>query len=172
MRKSLIFVFSVIVIQVSGQSFMSYKDTINNFSINIPVGWKYGINKNYPSIKLLAYRIPLDKLDTSRDNLNININESSGNDLDKAFENFLGVLGESKNFKIIDKGDTIINRTKFKWLIETHTNENSDIQMHNYDLMSLKDEKTYVLTMVTFSNSFIIIKPLFDQIASSFSLLK
>jgi hypothetical protein len=150
---------------------MNYKDTINHFSINIPTGWKYGLNKNYPAIKLLAYRTPLSQSDTSRDNFNINIIETPNKDLNKTFADFLKYLPDAKNFKLICTGDTTFNGITFKWLIETHKNDNNDIQMHNYDFVTLKNGKTFILTMVTFSNSFNIAKPLFDKIVSSFLLL-
>ena len=171
MRHLLLIPFTVFVIQVSAQSFVTYKDTINHFSINIPTGWKYGVNKNYPAIKLLAYRTPLSKSDTARDNLNINIIETPDKNLDKTFADLLKYLPDAKNFKLIDKGDATFNGIKFKWLIETHQNENNDIQMHNYDFVTLKDGKTYILTMITFSYAFDTVKSLFDKIASSFTLL-
>ncbi|WP_153798508.1 PsbP-related protein [Foetidibacter luteolus] len=171
MRHLLLVLFTVFIIQASGQSFVTFKDTINHFSINIPTGWKYGVNKNYPAIKLLAYRTPLSKADTSRDNFNINIIETPNKNLDKTFEDFLKYLPDAKNFKLIDRGDTTFNGKKFKRLIETHKNEGSDIQMHNYDFVTFKDGKTYILTMVTFSYAFDTVKPLFDKIASSFILL-
>lgn len=152
MRNFLVILFSFFLIQVNGQSFVTYKDTINRFSINIPSGWKYGVNKDIPELILIAYKTPLNQMDSSRDN-------------------FVGYLGDAKNFKIIEKGDTTFNGTKFKWLIETHQNENSDTQMHNYDFVTLKDGKTYILTMFTFSRTFDDVKPLLIKIASSFALL-
>lgn len=171
MRYLLIALFSFFVIQVNGQSLVNYKDTLNRFSINIPTGWRYGVNKNYPSIKLIAYRTPLSQLDTSKDNFNINIIETPNKDLNTTFADFLKYLPEANDYKLIATGDTTFNGLRFKWLIETHTNGNIDIQMYNYDFITFKNGKTYVLTMVTFSNSFINTKPLFDSIASSFSLL-
>lgn len=171
MRHLLFIFFTVFISKANGQSFTSYKDTVNHFSINIPVGWKYGINKKYPALILLAQRIPQTQADTSRDNFNINVIETPTKTLDKTFSDFLKYLPEAKNYKLINTGDTIFNGIKFKWLIETHRNDNNEIQMHNYDFVALRDGKTYILTMVTFSNSFDFVKPLFDKIASSFSWL-
>ena len=78
---------------------------------------------------------------------------------------------DAKNYKLIDTGAATFNGIDFKWLIETHTNENSNIQMHNYDFVTLKDDQTYILTMVIFSHAFDTVKPLFDKIASSFTWL-
>lgn len=171
MRYLLLIVLTAFIIQANGQSFVTYKDTINYFAINIPTGWKYGINKDYPSIKLLAFRSPVGQSDTSRDNFNINVIKTPNKDLDKSFADFLKYLPEAESFKIIDTGSATLNGTKFKWIIETHKNANSEIQMHNYDFVTLKDGKTYILTMVTFSNTFQTVKPLFDKIAGSFILL-
>ncbi len=157
-------------INSNAQSFVNYKDTVNHFSIDIPVGWRYGVSKNYPSIKLLAYRIPVSNTDTSKDNYNLNIIETPGLDLNKTYVSFLNSLKNTENFKLIDYGDTIINSIKFKWLIETHKNENDKIQMHNYDFVTYQNGKTYILTLITFSNRFEFIKPIFVKIASSLKL--
>lgn len=119
MRYLLLLFFVVFAIHAKGQSFITYRDTISHFSINIPTGWKYGVNKNYPAIKLLAYRTPLSKSDTSRDNFNINIIETPGKNLDKTFADFLKYLPNAKNFKLIDTGAVTFNGIEFKWLIET-----------------------------------------------------
>ena len=71
----------------------------------------------------------------------------------------------------IDTGAITFNGIKFKWLIETHQNEGNNLRMHNYDFVTLKNDKTYILTMVTFSYAFDTVKPLFDKIASSFAFL-
>lgn len=154
----------------NAQSFVNYKDTINHFSIDIPVGWRYGASKNYPSIKLLAYRIPISNTDTSKDTYNLNIIETPNLDLNKTYLRFLNSLKSTQNFKLIDFGDTIINSKKFKWLIQTHTNENDKIQMHNYDFVTYQNGKTYILTLITFSNRFEFIKPIFIKIATSLIL--
>ncbi len=91
--------------------------------------------------------------------------------MNKTFADFLKYLPDAKNFKLISSGDTTFNGMAFKWLIETHKNDNNDIQMHNNDFVTFKKGKTYILTMVTFSNSFNMVNPLFDKIANSFSLL-
>ena len=170
MRNILLLFFAISIFNANGQSFITYKDSINHFSINIPVGWKYGVNKKNPSLILLAQRTPTNKTDTSRDNFNINVIETPNKTLDKTFSDFLKYLPDAKNYKLINTGDTIFNGLKFKWLIETHQNDYNDAQMHNYDFVTLKDGKTYILTMVAFSYTFDNVKTLFDKIASSFIL--
>ena len=171
MRRLLFLLFTFFVLKADGQSFVNYKDTINQFSIDIPSGWKYGINKSYPDIILLAYRTPLSKADTSRDNFNINTIKTPSKTLDKTFADFMKYLPEAKDYKLIDTGATIFNGVKFKWLIETHKNESNNIQMHNYDFVCIKNGMTYILTLTTFSYAFDTVKPTFDKIASSFVFL-
>lgn len=168
-----LFVISLLLLtaKANGQSFSTYTDTAHHFSIQIPTGWKYGVNKNYPELLLIAQRTPVSSADTVRDNFNINTIETPHKNLDKTFSDFLSYLPDARNFKLIATGDTTINGTAFKWLIETHANENSNIQMHNYDFVTVKNGKTYILTMVTFSYVFDAVKPLFDSIAGSFTLL-
>lgn len=172
MLHNLLVLFTLFIFQAHGQSFVNYKDTINRFSIDMPTGWKYGVNKSYPEMILLAYRTPISKADTSRDNLNINTIKTPDKNLDKTFEDFLRYLPDAKDYKLIDKGAITFNGIKFKWLIETHRNESNNLQMHNYDFVTLKNGKTYILTMVTFSYAFETVKPLFDKIASSFAFLE
>jgi len=171
MQTFLIIFFTVFILNVNGQSFISYRDTINHFSIDIPVGWKYGVNKDYPTIILLAYRTPTGPKDTARSNFNINVIETPTKTLDKSFADLLKYFSDAENYKLIDTGDITINGLKFRWLVETHKNDKSDIQMHNYDFVTLKNGKTYILTLVTFSYAFDTDKPLFNKIASSFKLL-
>jgi len=168
----LVFAFLIVIsIKAAGQSFSTYTDTLNNFSIDIPAGWEYGIDKNYPGIILIARRVPQSKSDTIRDNFNINTIETPGKTLDKTFADFRKYLLETENFKLMDMGDTVLNGRRFKWLIETHKDDvGGNVQLHNYNFVTIKNNKTYILTMVTFSYFFDTIKPLFDQIASSFIL--
>ena len=169
MKKTLILILTGMLCSFTyGQSFMNYKDTINHFSINIPVGWSYGKDKEPSGVKLIAHRTPIGKSDTARFSITINIIETPGKDLNKTFSDFLRYLPNIKNYKLIDTGDTTLNGIKFKWLIESH--EFDDTKHHNYDLVTLKDGKTYILTMVAFSQYFDIIKPLFNKIANSFIL--
>ena len=164
-------IFFILFLTVSnGQSFVTYKDTINHFMIDIPVGWRYGISKNYPSLKLRAYRTPDSLTDTSKDNYNLNILQTPNLTLDETYSKFLESIKEADNCKLVYSGDTNINGKKFKWLVETHTNEIDKIQMHNYDFVTYQNDKTYILTFTTFSKRFEIVKPTFNRISSSFFL--
>jgi len=145
---------------------VNYKDTINRFSIDIPAGWTYGINKSYPELILLA----LSNSGTPRDNFNINTINTPTKTLDKSFSDFVRYLPDAKDYKLIDTGSTTLNGTNFKWLIESHNTGTTNLQLHNYDFLTLKNGKTYILTMVTSSNTFEAVKPLFDKIAGSFVL--
>ena len=169
MRYVLVTLFIFFANLSNAQSFVNYKDTINNFSINIPVGWKFGIPVKYPTIKLIAYRMPLNASDTSKDNFNINIIETSNLNLDKTYSRFLESLQRTDNFTIINQGDTLINGKSYKWLIETH-NEADLIKLHNYDFLTYYNDKTYILTLVTFSYRFASIKNMFLKIAESLIL--
>ncbi len=170
MRHFLVILFISFILQAKGQAFVTYKDTINKFSINIPVDWKYGINKSYPDMVLLGYRIPSSKTDTSRDNFNIHkIKENKT--LEESFADVLFNLTELKDYKLVENGEKSFNGSKFKFLIQTHTNDYAPLKMYNYDFVGVKNGTTYILTMVTQSFAFDRLKPVFDQIAASFVLL-
>jgi hypothetical protein len=170
MRHLLFILFTILIFQANGQSFTNYKDTVNHFSINIPEGWTYGKDADPSGVKLIAYRTPKGNSDTARLSMNINIIATPKKDLDKTFSDLLRYLDNPyvQDYKLVDKGDIIINGIKFKWLIETHKND--DIRQHHYDFVALKDGKTYILTMVAFSHYFDTVKPLFEKIANSLIL--
>ncbi|MES2649279.1 MAG: hypothetical protein V4717_20540 [Bacteroidota bacterium] len=171
--RSLVIVFlTILITKTYAQSFATYRDTVNHFSIEIPVGWKYGLPKDYPSIKLMAYRTPISPEDTSKDNFNLNIVVTPNSNLEETYPKFLESLKSVENFKLVNAGDTSIDGRKFKWLIETHRYSSDNIQLHNYDFLTYQNGKTYIITFTTFSNRFNIIKPTFTEIATSFKLTK
>ena len=170
MRNLLLVFFTLFFLCANAQSYALYKDTINHFSIKIPIGWKYGLSKNSPTIKLIAYRTPSSPTDTSKHNFNINIVETPNSNLDKTYPQYLQSLKGGENFKLLDYGDVVINEKKYKWLIETHRYTSDKIQLHNYNFVTYHNEKTYIITFTTFSNSFELIKPTFVEVANSFIL--
>lgn len=173
MKPILLILFTHFIIQANAQSFVNYKDTLNHFSIDIPAGWKNGPPQvPYGGIKLMAWRWPLKEGEIARDNFNINIiDEIPSPDLEKNFAFLAKVVSNVPNFKLLEKGDTIINGQQFKWLIESHNNPlKPDLQLINYDFITLKNGKAYVLTLITFQSYFETIKPMFDKIAGSFIL--
>lgn len=169
MRNFLTVLLIVLFCRVQGQSLITYKDTVNHFRIDIPAGWKYGVNKNYPDLLLLVYKTPVGPADTTGENFNINSIKTPAKDLNKTFADFVRYLPNASDYKLIDTGSTTINSVKFKWLIETHKNDGNNRQMHNYDFVTVKNGKTYILTMVVYSFAFDKVKPLFDKIAGSFA---
>lgn len=152
------------------QDLYVYKDTVNNFSIGIPVGWRYGASKDYPTIKLFAYRIATDSIDKSRESFNINIFNSSNSNFEDAYSDFISSINKVKGFKIIDSGNVNLNGRHYKLLIENHENQFAQLSMSNYVFMTFKDKKCYILTMVTVAESFDLYKPLFEKIAYSLNL--
>lgn len=88
--------------KTNGQSFITYKDTVNRFTINIPAGWKYGANIKLRDPLLIAQKTPINQADTSRDNFNINVIRTPTKTLDKTFADFLSYLPDAKNYKLIN----------------------------------------------------------------------
>lgn len=153
-----------------GQSLVEYTDTVHHFSVKIPVGWKYGVLKNQPSVKLIAYRTPTLVTDTVKSNFNVNIIETPNLSLEETYDEFLQSISKAANFRLIKSGNIVIQGKNFKWLIESHHNHITQIPMHNYVFLTYQKDKTYILTLATFSEAFIKTKELFDQIADSFKL--
>jgi hypothetical protein len=132
--------------------------------------WQYGKMKDYPTIKLAAYQIIPDSANKSKENFNINIFNSSNSNLEAAYSNLIAGISKAKNFRIVDSGSVNINGSNYKWLIETHENTLSPISMFNYDFITLKDKKCYILTLVAVADSFEQYKPLFEKIAFSLKI--
>jgi hypothetical protein len=178
MRPVLLILFTAFIVQANAQSKIKYTeirytDTINHFSIIFPADWTFKERDTaFRGIAFSASRVPVGKGDYARDNFNINIIKTPKKDLEKTFSDLLRYLtDDGGNTKIIEKGDTTLNGRKFKWLIESHNSpDGKKLQLHNYDFVTIRDGKTFILTMTTFSNYFDTSKPLFDKIAGSFKL--
>lgn len=163
-------ILTVCSFNASSQSFQKYTDTINHFSINIPTGWKYGIRKDMPTIKLIAYYQPLNEQDSIRDNFNINIFSPESNNLENVFARTIEGVKTAKSFKLIDTGSRNINGRQFKWLIETHRNQSTDIEMSNYVFVTYHKGIAYILTTVSFAKNFETSKSYFEKLALSFEI--
>jgi len=149
-----------------GQELVIIQDTVNHFSIGIPVGWRYGIPTD-KSVTFIALRQKLNDQDLPRENFNINILHRDEIDLEKSYKQFLESVGKAEGFKIIDQGDKIVRERKYKYLIETHKNKISKEDMNNYVLFANNEGEIHILTMVTTSDNFERFRELFDSIAKS-----
>jgi hypothetical protein len=149
---------------------VQYKDTVNHFSINIPAGWRYGVSKNAPTIKLIALRSPDDTLNKAHENFNLNILEKANSSTDREYDKLIGALSSTNDFVLVEKGTITIHQQPYKWFVETHKNNGSGAPMHNYVFITYKDGKTYILTFVAFSTYFEQCRSLFLDIAETFTL--
>ncbi|MCP2042180.1 hypothetical protein [Pontibacter sp. HSC-36F09] len=149
-----------------GQELAIIQDTVKNYQIGVPVGWKYGVPADQ-SLDLIAFRQKQSEEDVPRENLNINILHRDETSLDATYSEFLKSIGTVEGFTIIEEGDTVINDRKYKYLIESHKNKYSKEDMHNYVLFTNKEGAILILTMVTISPNFDTYRTLFDKIAGS-----
>lgn len=161
-----LYLFQSIWNNLSGQDLVLIQDTINNFAVGVPVGWKYGVPMD-KSVTFVAYREKLDAQDIPRENFNINIFHGKEMDIDKSFNSFLEIIGAINGFKLLMKGEKIINGRKFKFLLETHKNQISNEDMTNSTYFTNDSGKILVLTMVTTSPNFDKYKELFETVALS-----
>jgi hypothetical protein len=149
-----------------GQELITIKDSILHFEIGVPKGWKYGVPKD-KSLALMAVSQKKEEKDVPRENFNINVINVGSSDMDITYEAFLNSLKSSEGFEILEKGEKIINGTKYKWMIETHKNYISKEDMNNYVLFTNENGTALILTMVTTSPRFATYKPLFDKVMES-----
>jgi hypothetical protein len=167
---TLLLLFSLTKSYSQSSSLVQYKDTVNNFTIKIPPGWRYGVNKKYADIALLAYRTPIDTSDQPHENFNVNILEKKKSSLDKEYGKLIDALTATNDFNVIKKDNVTINGQPYKWLIETHKNEINSVLMTNYVFLTYKNEKTYILTFVSYSKDFDKYETLFTEIAKTLVL--
>ncbi len=165
--KSFLFLFLLVPIaKVYAQSvsFIEYKDTTIGFSIKVPTGWRYGPNS---TLKLIAVRPIADSSDKSREYFNLNILDRKSSSLEREYEKLLRALASTYDFNLSKEGNTTINGQPFKWLIETHKTPNNAANLTNYVFITYKSGKTFILTLVSLSNDFERMEPLFKEIAES-----
>jgi hypothetical protein len=149
-----------------GQELAIIRDTVNNFEIGVPIGWRYGVPEDN-SVTFLALRKKQNDLDVPRENFNLNILYRDEVDLNKSFSQYLESVGKAEGFRILDQGERKIKNREYKYLIETHKNRISKEEMCNYVLFTNKNGEILILTIVTTSENFEKFKTLFDSIALS-----
>ena len=149
-----------------GQELVMIKDTINNFQIGVPVGWMYGVPKD-KSVDFIAFRQKTSEQDMPRENFNINIFRRDETDMEKSYQHFIRNIGSAEDFSIVAQQEKVINRRRYKYLVETHKNAISKEEMTNCVLFTNNDGEILILTMVTTSLNFPKYKQLFDSIVLS-----
>jgi hypothetical protein len=147
-----------------------YKDTVNKFSIKIPAGWRYGVNKNYPELKLLANRSATDTSDKPHENFNLNILEKKNSSLEIQYEKLISALLSTNDFNLVKADNININGQPYKWFIENHKNNINAAGMINYVFMTYKNDKTYILAFVSLEKDFDKYEKLFTETANTFIL--
>jgi len=154
------------------QGFCKYIDTINRFSIEIPAGWHYGYNKETPSIKLAALRKTTDTSDRDYENFNLNVMKIKNSTLELEYAKLIDAISDPGSLGIIKKGVVVLNGQPYKWLIEKHRNYiNLSIEMTDLMFVTYKNEKTYILTLDTYSNEFNKYETLFAKISNTLIIL-
>lgn len=167
-------IFTVILLHIlatsCGQVLPSiiYRDTINHFIINIPAGWRYGINKNYPHLKLISYRTSSDSLDKSHETFNVNIMRKEGSSLSKEFDKIIAVISNTREFTLLKKDTITIHGQTYKWFIESHKNNDSAEPTNSMVFITYAHDRVYILTLITLSKSFSKYQDLFLETANSF----
>ena len=152
--------------------FCKYIDTINGFSIEIPAGWYYGVNKEMPTIKLSALRKTTDTSDRHHENFNLNIMKVKNSSLELEYAKLIEAISDPGSLGIIKKGDVFLNGQPYKWLIEKHKSYiDSSIEMTDEMFLTYKNEKTYILTLDTFSKEFNKYETLFTKISNTLIIL-
>jgi hypothetical protein len=147
-------------------SFISFKDTLNHFAIDIPSGWQYSSSKGLP---LIAQRKPAETADKSHESFNVNvINKKTPSTVEREYEKFIGYLKSTNNFTLLESDTITINGQACKWFVENHKNDGDGVTlMCNYVFITYKNDKTYILTFATLAADFSKYRQLFYKIAET-----
>jgi len=148
------------------QDFFIFKDTLCNFEIGVPVGWKYLISEQY-KLELIALRQKENDGVTPRENFNVNYIATEDTSLNLSYIHFINTLEKTDGFEIIEQGEKVIWNRKYKYLIENHNNTINGMKMVNYVFFGNKEGKLLILTMVTIAENFKKYRALFDSVAES-----
>jgi hypothetical protein len=141
-----------------------------NFKIQFPKTWVILPKDKFP-LPFVAYRKPDGILDKSQVTINVNIIDDPTSNTDKSYDELLNAIQDAENFKLLESGSAVISGQSHRWLIESHTNfKDRSQQMIDYVFVTHKDGKSYILTMVAFSEVFETYKPIFEKISQSFVL--
>jgi hypothetical protein len=152
------------------QDFSVYKDSLYQFQIGIPSGWRYGKPESYPDLLLISIRPMTDTTEKFVENFNVNVIKEANSNLDSAFAHMLKYNSMTDDFKVLEKGEKIINGQDFRWVVSTHTNKYNTQLMYNYVLITYDEAKAYILTMVSTPKNFETYRPLFEKIAQTFKV--
>ncbi len=167
MKKNVLIIILLISMNSFSQSFTEFKN--DTFKIEFPETWVVLPKEKMPQLALVAYRKPENSIDKAQVTININIINTPDSSLDITYAGLVDSITEAENFKFLKNGNTDISGQPFKWLIESHSNhKDKSQQMHNYVFVTYKNGKTYILTMVAFSEVFDTYKSIFDKISKSF----
>lgn len=168
MKKYQLIALLLFSINCIAQTFTEYKG--EDFSIQFPETWKI-VPKEKSPLALVVFRQPEKSSERHGVTFNVNIFATPGYNLNKSYSGLLNSLNESKNFELLENGTTTIADQNFKWFIESHSNNLDPKQkMHNLVFVTYKNDETYILTLVSFSEIFPTYKPVFEKIAASFIL--
>jgi hypothetical protein len=166
MKKKITLILLLISVISFSQSFTEFQN--DDFKINFPKNWILSPKERMPQLSFVAYRKPQSFTDKAQVSINLNIVSTKKYTLEKTFLNLVNSLNELENFEMIENGKKNISNQPFLWLIESHTNSwDKSQKMINYVFVALKDDKTYILTMASFSEVFEDYKSVFDRIANS-----
>jgi hypothetical protein len=148
------------------QTLTEFKDTINGFSIGVPVGWTYKVPTDPATIKLMVWA-PADSSKKIRENFNINIVDEPGINIDTVKRKLLFYLAASKDFQLIDSGSNYSNGQTIFWLDEHHRNFSTNDLMFSSAFVIYDNGKAYIFTAVGDQLLAAKIKPLFHQIGET-----
>lgn len=166
MKKILLLAVLFISALSFSQSFTEFKN--DDFSIQFPENWIVVPKEKMPELAFVAYRKPDNSKDKAQISINMNVINTPNSTLEKSILDLVYSLKETDDFTLLENGNIEIASQPFKWLKETHANHRDKSQkMDNYVFLTYKNNKTYILTVASFSEVFDNYKPLFDKIANS-----
>jgi hypothetical protein len=168
MKRLLICCFLILPFFANGQEFTHYRDTLHNFAVGVPKGWKIWQHTQVPAVKFLAQRVWADSSRQAPENFNVSILPKPGSHVDKVVKDLLNYTSHNPFFKLIDSGSIVSNGKRVVWLDEMHLEVNVPDTFFSSIFIAYTDNKAYLLTATTVLPFAGVYAPLFHQVGGSF----
>lgn len=146
--------------------YIEFTDTVNRFTIQVPPGWQYGVDKNNPNIKLVAYRTYSGSGQRATEHFSLNVLNKPNSSLNEEYNMLIEALTASGNFNKTEEGVAAIHGQTYRWFVELLRVSQQDTRM-NLVFVTYKNGRTYLLTFTAFPGTFPEYRPLFQEVANS-----
>ena len=153
------------------QSAVNSYESNTGYSLKYPNGWT--TQEQSSPFNVVLFKSPLEsKSDNFSENVNVIVEKAPGYTTEQYYQANIKSINQNhtlKNFKILESGNKIIYGKTGKYLIYTHTYNNTPLKVKAYFFTN--GENGYVITCTAKPETFNTYLPTFENIVSTFKLV-